>query len=174
MVLECRWMMKVVAFLYMYVTYLYTDKGTILEYRNHIWRRPNRANDMQRRTRQEKRPPLEIRTDIAQLLQVPHLAYRRPPMAKQPLVKTAVFGIRPGLPAHCVSGNGREVLGVEPADGVHVALYADERQNIGLWFGALDPGGFICETGMVLSLLLFNEYCQKVLTRASGQSPFEQ
>lgn len=100
-----------------------------LKYRNHIRRRPNRPNNMQRRTRQEKRPPLLLCANIAQPLQIPHLAYRRPPVAQQPLVKAAVLGIRPGFPAHGVAGHGREVLGVEPADGVHVALDADEGED---------------------------------------------
>lgn len=99
---------------------------------------------MQRSTCEEKRPLLQIRTHLAQLLQIPHLPYRRPPLAKQPLVETALLGIRPSFPPHCVSGNSREVLGVEPADGIHVALYANQGQYL-FRLCALDSGGFICE-----------------------------
>ncbi|KAK1252203.1 hypothetical protein MKX08_003390 [Trichoderma sp. CBMAI-0020] len=93
---------------------------------------------MQRRTRQEKRPPLLLGADVAQPLQIPHLANRRPPLAQQPLVQTTILGKRPGLPAHGVAGHGREVLRVEPADRVHVALDANEGEDACFGAGALD------------------------------------
>lgn len=86
-------------------------------------------------------------------------------------MQAAVLGIRPGLPAHGVAGNGREVLGVEPADGVHVALDADEGEDLCFGAGALDSGAFVCEAWWCYFHIMPNDIV-RVLTCASGQSLF--